>query len=392
LANPFDAPAVKVEVEKLAVDRLRELTGTLVNQRYASYLNAIDTAGRELETEKKEEEEKDKLVVNAVLSIGLLAAGPAMAAIASEISGDKLLTRVKDGVASNGPRWVKLAGVDDAEAAKYLTNDAYEKLSSDTLKNLAAKFSTEKATKAVEFAADKLKDKTAELAVSTNKYACGAAYLEALKDAADTSSTELLHTVEGMTSYDELLGVYNAFNAMSLSKFREQVKVQAHNFMDQIAPLLAEKASRKLGFGEKGFYLVRVNAYGQPRLALAIYSPSSATNIFKAWITPDMEKTAISTYGTPRDVEASTFVSLPNPVRQEGKQQIVKIDFAGKLRLALIQVKDAGIIFTELFYDFIRWIPESERADMEARAESTQIGGLMTLPAAEVKNLKQPTD
>jgi hypothetical protein len=371
---------------------LRELAGTLVNQRYASYLNAVDTVARELEVEKKEQEERDKLIVNAVLSIGLLATGSAVAGIATQISGDKLLTRVKDGVASNGPRLVKLAGVDDAEAAKYLTNDLYEKVSSDTLKNLADKFSAEKAAKAVEWARDKLKDKAVELAVSTDKFACGAAYLEALKDAADSSSSELLHTVQGMTTYDELLGIYNAFNAMSLSKFREQVKVQSHNFMEQIAPLLAEKAARKKGFGEKGMVLARVNAYGQPRLCLARYLSSSANYNFHAWITPDMEKTAIASYGQPVDVPGSAFSGLPDPLRQKGAERIVKMDAWGKMRLAVIQVKDAGLFTTELYYDFVRWIPDSERDDMEARAAGTQIGGLTTVTASEVKNLKAPTE
>jgi hypothetical protein len=378
-----------VEVEKLAVDRLRELVGTLVNQRYASYLNAVDSANGELQKEKKEEEEKDKFMVNAVLTIGLLAAGPALAAIATKVNGDALLARVKDGVASNGPRWVKLAGIDDADAAQYLTNEAYQKLSNDTLEKLAGKFSEEKARKAVEAASDKLKDKAVELSVSTDKWACGAAYLEALKDSADSSSTELLNGIQGMSTYDELLGVYNAFEAMSLSKFREQVKVQANDFMEQVAPLLAEKAAQKQGDG-KGITLVRVNAYGQPRLALARYLPSSANYSFHAWITPDMEATV---QGAPVEVSGSAFAgSLPDPILEKGKERMVKMDYMGKIRLAVIKVKDAGFFTTELYYDFVRWVPESQRIEMEAQAEGTQIGGLSTVAPSDVKNIVDPTE
>jgi hypothetical protein len=388
LSNPFEAPAVKVEVEKLAVDRLRELTGTLVNQRYAGYLNAIDSAAREIEKEKKEQEERDKFMVNAVLTIGFLASGPAVAAVANGISGDKLLTRLKDGVASNGPRFLKIAGVEDAKAAEYLTNEAYQKVSGDTLKGLAEKFNTEKATKAVETARDKLKDKAVELAATRDKWACGAAYLDALKDSADNSSVQLLQTIQGMNGYDELLGIYNAFDAMSLSKFRQEVTVQAHNFMEQVAPLLAEKAG-----ANKAITLFRVNAWGQPRLVLARYGQGYAMfNNFVAWITPDMEQTAIASYGTPQEVPASSFDRLPEPTKEKGKQQIVNIDAWGKNRLAVVEVKDAGFFTTELYYDFVRWIPDSERAEMEARAQGTQIGGLMTLAPSDVKNLKAPAD
>ena len=394
LKNPFEAPVVKVEIEKLVVQQLRELTGTLVTQRYAGYLNAVDTAMRELEKEKKEQEEKDKFWINAVLSIGLLAAGPAMAGLANQITGPKLLTRVKDGVSSNSSRLMKLANVSEAQAAKLLENagDIYQKVAADRLKELAERFDVDKAKGAVEKAADKLKDKTVELAVINDKWACGAAYLEALKDSADSSSIDLLHSLQGMSSYDELLGVYNAFNEMSLSKFREQVKVQAHNFMAQVAPLLAEKAANKTGHGAKGYTLVRVDAWGQPRLALAIYSPTSANYLFQSWITPDMEKTALATYGTPMDVRGAAFDRLPNPVQQKGTERIVKTDAWGKMRLVVVQVKDNAIFTTELYYDFVRWVPEKERGDMEARAQGTQIGGLMTLAPSDIKNLKAPVD
>jgi hypothetical protein len=391
LSNPFDHPQVQVEVEKLTVSELQGLAGDLASQAYSSYLDAVSTVAGELREKKKVEEEKRELYVSIVLSIGLMALGPTLASASTKITGPLLLDKVKTGVSQKASDFVKYSGMSEADAAKWKTEEIYAKLSNDTIDRLAGKFDAEKAKGAVDSLAGKGKDKAAKMAASIDKYETGALYLEQLKNAADKSSKELIKSVRGMSTYDALLGVYNTFNGSSREIYVAQVRAQANNFMEQIAPILADQAKIKAGntAGAQGYEMVRVDAYGKKRLCFADYDSSQAGYHFKAWVTPDMEKTAEAQ--NPREVAGSAFLTgLPDPLKQEGKERIVRMNAWGKYRLAVVKTSDEGTVRTDLRTTFVRWIPDDEQAQMEAQGNSTQIGGVMTVDPGSVEGLKAP--
>jgi hypothetical protein len=393
VGNPFDHPKVKVEVERLAINELRGLTGDLAVQGYATYLDAISTVAKELEAKKKEEEEKREAYISIVLSIGLMALGPSLAAVAPKITGPVLHDKVRAGVAEKAGDLVKAAGVSDADAVKWMKNDVYEKLSNDTITNLAGKFDAEKAKGAVDGLAGKVKDKAGKMAASMDMYTNGALYLEQLKNAADASSKELLTSIRGMSSYDELLGVYNTFRGSSREAYLAQVRVQAQNFMEQIAPVLADKEKLKSGHsaGASGYTFLRVDAYGKKRICFADYDSSQGGYHFRRWVTPDMEKMAEAQ--NPRDVSGSVFLTgIPDPMREEGKERVVKMDAWGRYRLAVVKTVDDGVFTKDIVTVFVRWVPDDEAASMEARGTNTQIGGLNIVDPATVKGLKAPAD
>jgi hypothetical protein len=391
LSNPFDHPKVKVEVEKLAVNELRGLAGDMAVQSYASYLDAVSTVARELDAKKKVAEEKREMYVNIVLSIGLMALGPAIAAAAPKLTGPLLLEKVKNGVGEKAGALIKFADVADADAVKWMTTSNYAKLADDTITGLAAKFDADKAKGAIEGLAGKLKDKTGKMAASIDKYANGALYLEQLKNAADGSSKELITSIRGMSTYDELLGVYNTFNGSSREIFIAQVRAQADNFMEQIAPTLADQAKVKAGMGasSSGYTFLKVDAYGRKRICSADYDSSQGGYHFMAWVTPDMEKSAEAQ--GPREVPGSVFLTgLPEPLKQLDKERIVRIDAWGKSRLAVVKAVDDGTFTKDVNTHFVRWVPDDELSQAEAQGNSTQIGGVNTVDAGSVKGLKAP--
>lgn len=397
--SPFEHPAVTVEIDKLAIEALRPLVADHANKAYGDFIEAIRKVYKELEDEKKASKEQREFVINVALTVALLPVGGVLTATAAKvggaIAGPALQAKLSSEISSRAPFLLKMAGVQDGELVKFMTNDLYKKASSDHLVDLAKRFSQEKATSAVEGAAGKLKKIATDLAVSTDRFDCGFAYLDALEKAASSGQNNVIDAIHTQSTYSQLAGFYHAYQSVTIEFYRVQIGQQVDNFMSQIGPVIADMAAVKQGRAGTGNSLVRLDAYGQPRIAFVRYLPSSATYAFKSWVTPDMEAMALAIDPNPRTISTSAIVGqIPDPMRSAAKERIVKMNAWGRIRIAAVGISDEGGWVSSREHGvmtFNRWITDDEKLAMEAKGEQ-QIGGINEVSPSSVRGIKPPPD
>jgi hypothetical protein len=386
--TPFDLlPNVIGGVEDLAITELKSLTGDAIEHAYGEYKSAIELVSKELGKQKEAEEEQKKKQLEFTLGIAL--SFVPVVEIGEAIAGPVLLNTLQAKVNNQMDSLVAKAVTQQAKQEAFvLSREAKSALTDEALKNLAEKFSAEKATEAVKKAGEAASGEGSKLILSgSHPYDMAVSFLEAMRETASLSVGKLQVRKSLLNDLSQVLGVYKAFTGATVNYFRPALTDRAHNFIRQISGMLDVTKSETV---------VWINAYGARRLANVQYAQKD-TYFFGSWITPDMVPLALKLQPNPKEVSTDQIKShIPDPLTEipANHDRLVRINFWGRPRLAIVKgesswnpLKDSN----RTTMTFVRWVaPDEENAQL-AR-ESGQIGGIPNIDPATVEGLKKPDE
>jgi hypothetical protein len=302
--NPFDVPAVQVEVDKLAMEPLRGLASAAAGNAFTLYISAVDQARGDLKEAEAKAAKEAQMKFEIAVSLALVIATPLTAGAAAALAGTALQATLGLAVASKAEGIVKALGVKDAVP---ITEAILNAATSDSINRLAKSYSASDAQKII---GESVKSftKTISVAGHNDVNACALSYLNELKKAATASKNQLDLIVANASNFSQLLQVYNSFKNATSDTYYADLSKQLAAFKQNIAPTIVKRARLKAqGDLEEnnpnrlydGENLVKMDAYGRFRFAKIDFT--SARNpltspipiyLFTAWVPPEAEAAA----------------------------------------------------------------------------------------------------
>lgn len=394
-SNPFDYPEVRLEVEKLAINELRQLATDHAIKASGFWQSALDQAREEFKKTKDQEEKEREGTINLVISIAMLAGGPLLSAAASSsaqvLNGQEMSVRLNAAVETNVAGLAQRAGVTDAQTREAWVQQARDRLALDWISAKMETFDAAKAQAGMESVSGTVKEKAVALAAETDEKKLGVAFCDQLQLAQNQAMNTLIPTIKGLKSVEALSGIVNAFANATVAAYKAVLLAEIQHFKEQISKPFASRAAEKQGGSGTGNVIVKMNAYGRMRFAHVRYLPSSANYVFHSWVTPDMEASAAKL--CVGEIDPKTIDGhLPAPELQPNPARVVQMDAWGRLRLAIVSVADEGLFFKDYgVMNFVRWVAADEVAQAQAKGNN-QVGGLNTVSPGSVKGLRPPPE
>jgi hypothetical protein len=400
--DPLSNPALQAQITALASTLLRETASRKIYEAANTYEKAIVTVRGQVTADEAAEDAKLELELTIVLSVALLAAGPAIGALGGaaakgcDIIAPKLTMQALD-IATR-------VGVDTAKSAD---------IGIKALDWLKTNFDQKKATDAINNALSWMKGKAVKVKMGTDERENVHRYLDSLKDQTEATRVELQKWAESSSSsFEELSAYVAAFENVTEGFYVVQVTQQLTDFKRE---LLTAITQQQKGHGdimprgdkfdpriETTQKIYKLNAYGGPRYARidvlkqTNFGGSGETTIysFGCWITPNMEPMAKEKCVGELD-PSQLSGHLPAPDREPVGERVVRIDCWGKPRLAIVHIgDDSGFFHAPTNFEqitFTRWVSDEDAPAQEARG-GMQNGGVNNVSPTDVKGLKQPPD
>ncbi len=395
-ANPFDAPEAQLEIEKLTVSKLQELTVEQAQNVRSDFLTAIANVKSKKKAEADAEETKREQMVTLVITVMLLPAGPVVEAAANGLAGPQLQSTLADFIANNATSLESKFGSRGAQIA----NKSFDLITDKALSSLAEKFDAGKAKKALEAGVDKLKDKSIKFAASSDKGKCIEAYLDAVGQSANNSMHNLTDVILTTKTYSEALAYYKLFHTPMQAIYETLLAQQVEDMLSEIKEPLAQHGEETTISATEGGTttgldeIVKVDFYGRKRLAhvsrtttVGLFLSGKPSYGFQKWVTPDMEETAAKL--VKEEVSADVFKGqhVPDPQCEPG-ERVVSVKVKGAERLMLIGIEDEGIFWREYgVRRFKQWAEGEEDERLFRSRGSLQIGGINEVPLASIKDV-----
>jgi hypothetical protein len=383
--DPFDAelpPAVLAQIDQLTLDACRSMAQVSITKAYGNFADACDRVRRQLEKEKKEEEERKQWWVDLALgAVGMLAS-PLSAALGTAAAEalPKMRTTAIGKVQGSLPSVLKNVGV-DRKTGKTLTQKTVDTLASKRLTSLLDKVTPETAAGLIDSAAEKIGKWAAKVDMNGSPQDKAASFIDALHNAADHSSTQLLFEAAACTDIPTLLGLHQRFSAGAFELYVAELETRAKHFAQQLG------GTHDTSPAHRSDTVVLINAYGRERLATVFYIPSSMNFSFRSWVTPDMEPLVRQLYPNPLQITPAMVADhVPDPVREGATnthdELVVRCDAWGRYRLVMVHPKSGE-------FEFAGWVTDDDEAVARAKG-SLQIGGIPDVDPAHIHRLQAP--
>jgi hypothetical protein len=395
--NPFDAPEVRMDIEKIALPKLQQLTVQQTQNARADFLSAIDNVRKEKKAQAAEEEEKKEFLMTVVLTVALLPAGPIVEAAAAGINGQSLINHLGDIIADAAPTLEKKFGAAGAKAA----DKAFKVVASDQIGKLAESFDEAKAKAALEAGVDKLKDKSVKFAANSDKKKAIDSYLDALVQSANDSMHNLTDVILNTDSFSAAVGYYNLFHMKLQSSYQAAVAQQVDDMLSELNDAIVDHGEEQVlsvsedGGGSYGMDEIATIKYGS-RLMYAHVTRITVTGAFLSgkpsygfvkWVTPDMLESAVKMVRDHLTMDDFKNTHIPDPVLEPG-ERVIQVKDGNRERLMLITVEDKHGFFSNDFgvCTFKQWASEDDEAPFRARGV-LQNGGINEMKLGDIKDV-----
>lgn len=395
-SNPFDAPAAQVEIEKLSLPIVRQLAVAQAQNARGDFSTALEKvrAARKAKTEEDQKHREQMCIL--VITVALLPAGPLIAAAANMVAAEKVRNGILEAIVNNAGTLETKFGAGGAAVANKMSGA----LASKAVDKLVEKFSPEKAKKALEAGVDKLKDKAVKFAANSDEGKCVNSFLDALMKSANDAMHNLTDLIGTMPSYSEAVAYYNMFSQPLQASYEAAINQQVEHMLRQMKDVLAHNGEPQTistnefgGVATAADEVVRIDMKGRKMLAHVVRLDNTYMNkpmySFRAWITPDMQASAVKLVKEEVSVEQlQGGVHVPEPEREPG-ERVVLVSSGGKDRLMLIDVEDKNGFFSSDYgvQTFKQWAESEEDERVFRTLGASQIGKINKVDVKTIRNV-----
>ena len=398
--NPFDAPEVLIEIEKLTLPKVQHLASEQAQNAARDFMTALENVRKKKAAEAAAEDAKKELMMTIIISIALLPLGPVVEAAAAGMAGPGMRQKLGEFIADSAPAIEKKFGAAGTKAA----DKAFNFVASEKVAQLAEKFDAAKAKSVLEKGQDKLKDVAIKFMASSDKGKAVDSYLSAVQKSANSSMHNLTDLIGTTTSLSEAVAFYNLFSNRNLQGVYEATLTQqvddmlsqlndalAQHGTDQVLPTMSE-SSTAMALDE----IVSIAFRGRKPLAHVTKLTNITTfktftsYVFRKWVTPDMQATAQRMVKENLTMEDFKHSHIPDPVFEPG-ERIVWVKDGNKDRLMLISIEDVSHVFVADEYGvctFKQWAESEEDVLAFTSRGAMQNGGANHLARGLIKGIK----
>lgn len=392
--NPFDAPAARVEIEKLALPTIQRLAVEQAQNAARDFQAAL----RKVRAAKKATTDADaaqkEMIYSLLLTIALMPLGPVMEAAGNAIAGPKLRSALAETLADH-------AGALEAKFGSKAVGKTFDFVTGDAVTKLAEKFDAAKAKGILDKGMETLKGKTVKFAASSDDAVCTTNYLDALEKSANDAMHNLTDFIGTTTSYSEAIAFYNLFSQPLQASYEAVLSVQVDDMLRELKDVLATKgkpetiAASEYGSTEGTEEIAEVAWKGRPMLAhvrrIETVFIGGANNdlVFVKWVTPDMQMQAARMVKEKTSGDAFKNQHVPEPNREPG-ERVIAVDYHGAEKLMLINIEDTGWFTWTRQYgvrEFKRWADDEEDEKALRSRGAMQIGGIDKVAIGTIKGV-----
>lgn len=381
--NPFDAPAARVEIERITLPRLQQLAVQQAQNGRADFLTAITTVRRNKKAQIAAEDAKREQMMTLVIAIALMPAGPIIDAAATALAGKALQGQLAEVIMNNAATLQKKFG---AKA----TNKAFDIVAGEAVSGLEARFDPGMAKKALEMGVDKLKGVTIKFAASSDEGQAVESFLDAIEKSADDAMHNLTDVIMTTKRFSEAVAYYNLFSKPLQASYQAVLTQQVENMLSEVNEAMAQGgkptviAASEYGTTTGLDEIVVVAFKGRRMLAhvvelrvMGAFLSGKPSYAFRKWITPDMQQAAAAMSRKALTIGDFQGQHVPDPTLEQG-ERVVQVEVGGKPRLALIRVEDKHGFFSTDYgvRTFVEWAKDEETVRAFHSRGALQNGGI----------------